>query len=161
MIAPKTYELSKEQYVYNGKVKTPEVRIYGKHGDQLPDTAFTVKKASGRKNVGTYAYKITFRGAYKKYGIKTLTFEILPKGTNLTKVGRAKKALTVKWKKQTAKMPENRINGYQIRYSLKSSMKQSKMVRVKGYKKSSAKIRKLQAKKKYYLQIRTYSNPLK
>lgn len=50
-------------------------------------------------------------------------------------------------------MPENRINGYQIRYSLKSSMKQSKMVRVKGYKKSSAKIRKLQAKKKYYLQI--------
>lgn len=35
-------------------------------------------------------------------------------------------------------------------------MKQSKMVRVKGYKKSSAKIRKLQAKKKYYLQIRTY-----
>ena len=66
MIAPKTYELSKEQYVYNGKVKTPEVRIYGKHGDQLPDTAFTVEKASGRKNVGTYAYKITFRGAYKK-----------------------------------------------------------------------------------------------
>mgnify|MGYP000010606322 FL=1 len=156
VIAPKTYELSKEQYVYNGKVKTPEVRIYGKHGDQLPDTAFTVEKASGRKNVGTYAYKITFRGAYKKYGIKTLTFKILPKGTNLTKVGRAKKALTVKWKKQTAKMPENRINGYQIRYSLKSSMKQSKMVRVKGYKKSSAKIRKLQAKKKYYLQIRTY-----
>ena len=85
VIAPKTYELSKEQYVYNGKVKTPEVRIYGKHGDQLPDTAFTVKKASGRKNVGTYTYKITFRGAYKKYGIKTLTFEILPKGTNLTK----------------------------------------------------------------------------
>ncbi len=65
MIAPKTYELSKEQYVYNGKVKTPEVRIYGKHGDQAPDTAFTVKKASGRKNVGTYTYKITFRGAYK------------------------------------------------------------------------------------------------
>ena len=53
VIAPKTYELSKEQYVYNGKVKTPEVRIYGKHGDQLPDTAFTVEKASGRKNVGT------------------------------------------------------------------------------------------------------------
>lgn len=45
-------------------------------------------------------------------------------------------------------MPENRINGYQIRYSLKSSMKQSKMVRVKGYKKSSAKIRKLQCKEK-------------
>ncbi len=156
VIAPKTYELSKKQYIYDGKVKTPKVQIYGENEEQLPDSAFTVKKASGRKNVGTYAYKITFRGAYKKYGTKTLTFDILPKGTNLTKVSRAKKTLTVKWKKQAAKMSVNRISGYQIRYSLKSSMKQSKMIRVKGYRKSSVKIKKLQAKKKYYLQIRSY-----
>ena len=38
----------------------------------------------------------------------------------------------------------------------KSSMKGAKTVTVKGYKKTTRKISKLKAKKKYYVQVRTY-----
>ena len=69
---------------------------------------------------------------------------------------KSKKAATVRWKKQSAKMPSDRITGYQIRYSMKKSMKGAKTVTVNGYKKTSAKIRNLQKNKKYYFQIRTY-----
>lgn len=156
VIKPKIYQLSAQQYVYDGKIKTPAVRICGENGVQIPQSAYKVQKAAGRKNVGKYAYKIIFTGAYNKYGTKTLTFEIIPKSTTITKVGGAKTSCTVNWKKQPAKMAVNRIGGYQIRYSLKKNMQGSKLVNVKGYNKSSTKIKKLKSKKKYYIQLRTY-----
>ena len=69
---------------------------------------------------------------------------------------RAKKAFTVKWKKQSTKMATSRITGYQIRYSTSSKMTSPKYKTVKGYKYTSNKINKLEAKKKYYVQVRTY-----
>ena len=45
-------------------------------GLSIPANYYTVKKASGRKNVGKYTYKLTFKGNYK--GTKTLTFTINP-----------------------------------------------------------------------------------
>ena len=53
-------------------------------------------------------------------------------------------------------MSKTPITGYQIRCSLKKGMSKSKTVTVKGYTKASAKVKKLKAKKKYYVQIRTY-----
>ena len=53
-------------------------------------------------------------------------------------------------------MSKTPITGYQIRCSLKSSMAGAKTVTVKGYAKTSTKVKKLKAKKKYYVQIRTY-----
>lgn len=100
--------------------------------------------------------KIVYKGAYKEFDSKTLSFTILPKGTTLTKAKKAGKAFTVYWKKQTGKMAFARISGYQIRYSLKSNMSQSKTGNVNGYKYTSKKIKNLKAKKKYYIQIRTY-----
>ena len=83
-------------------------------------------------------------------------FNINPKGTSISKVSKAKKAFTVKWKRQSAKMATSRITGYQIRYSTSSKMTGAKSKTVKGYKYTSKKITKLKAKKKYYVQIRTY-----
>lgn len=68
----------------------------------------------------------------------------------------AKKAFTVKWKKQSKKMAKSKIKGYQIRYSTSSKMTKVKIKNVKGYKKTSMKITRLKAKKKYYVQVRTY-----
>ena len=71
------------------------------------------------------------------------------------KVTKAKKAFTVKWAKQSA-ANQKKFNGYQIRYSLKSNMAGAKYVKAAKSSKSK-KISKLLKKKKYYVQVRTYT----
>ena len=68
---------------------------------------------------------------------------------------KAAKAFTVNFKKV------NGATGYQIRYSLKSSMKSAKKVNVKAGAKSktklSVKVKSLKAKTTYYVQVRAYT----
>lgn len=47
-------------------------------------------------------------------------------------------------------------SGYQIRYSRKGNMKNSKTISVKGQSKSKKAIKKLSRRKKYYVQVRAY-----
>lgn len=47
-------------------------------------------------------------------------------------------------------------SGYQIRYSRKGNMKNSKTISVKGQSKSKKTIKKLSRRKKYYVQVRAY-----
>jgi len=69
----------------------------------------------------------------------------------------AKKAITVKWVRQTAKMPKVRVTGYQVQVATNSAFTQGvKTVNVKGYKKTSKKISGLQRKVVYYARVRTY-----
>ena len=148
--------LSTINYTYNGKAKTPSVTVKNAAGATLKNgTDYTVSYASGRKNVGSYKVTVTFKGD-NYIGSKFAYFNINPKGTSISKLYRAKKAFTVKWKKQSAKMATSTINGYQIRYSTSSKMTNAKYKTVKGYKYTSKKITKLKAKKKYYVQVRTY-----
>ncbi len=75
--SPKTIKLSATRYTYNGKVKTPTVTVKDSSGKVLKkNTDFTVTYPSGRKNVGTYKIKVTFKGKYS--GTKYLTFKINP-----------------------------------------------------------------------------------
>lgn len=76
--------------------------------------------------------------------IKALT----PQKTVLKKLKSGKKAFTVSWTKKA-------YSGYQIRYSLKSSMKSATYKSV-SVSKTSFKVKKLKTRKKYYVQIRTY-----
>ena len=107
------------------------------------------------KNAGTATVTVTGIGGY---GFSfTRTFNILPKGTKISKLSRARKAAVVRWKKQAAKMSTSRITGYQIQAATNAGFTQNvKTVTVKGYKKTSKKIKGLKAKKKYYVRIRTY-----
>lgn len=87
---------------------------------------------------------------------KTVTIAGLgPAKTKILRFTRAKKAFTVKWKKPSAANLK-KTTGYQIRYSLKSSMANAKTVTVTKKATVSKKIKKLKAKKKYYVQVRTY-----
>ncbi len=144
-------KLSTTNYTYDGKTKTPSVTVKDASGKKLTNGKdYTVKYASGRKNVGSYKVSVTFLGDY--YGTKTVSFNINPKGTSISKVSKGTKAFTVKWKKQSAQ-----ISGYQIQYSTSSKFKSgNKTVTVSGTKKTSQAIKKLKAKKKYYVRIRTY-----
>lgn len=146
--------LSAASYVYDGKVKKPDVKVEV-NGAELDTSNYTVSYASGRKKVGTYKVTVKLKGNYS--GTAVAAFKINPKGTSLSKLTPAKKALTVKWKNQTAKMSTARITGYQIQYSTKPDFSSGNITKTaKGYSKTSLKISKLKSGKKYYVRIRTY-----
>ena len=105
---------------------------------------------SNNKNVGTAKLSISGQNEYR--GTITKTFKINPKGTSIAKLAKGKKQMTVQWKKQAVQ-----TTGYQIRYSLKKNFKSGvKTVTVKGPKTTKRVIKKLKAKKTYYVQVRTY-----
>ena len=149
------FKLSTTNYTYNGKVKTPSISVTDVKGNTVPSSNYTVSYLSGRKSVGTYKVTVKFNGDLYG-GSGSAYFNINPKGTSIYRVSKARKAFTVKWKRQSSKMATYRITGYQIRYSTSSKMIGAKYKTVKGYKYTSKKITKLKAKKKYYVQIRTY-----
>lgn len=145
-------KLSKTKYTYNGKKQTPSVTVKDSKGKELKvNTDYKLKLPSGRKNVGTYEVKITFKGS-KYSGSKTLSYTINPKSTKLSKVSAKKKGFEAKWKKQSTQ-----TKGYQIQYSTDSKFKSgNKTVTVNKNSTTKKTISKLKAKKKYYVRIRTY-----
>lgn len=145
-------KLSKTKYIYNGKKQTPSVTVKDSKGKELKVNAdYKVKLPSGRKNVGTYEVKITFKGS-KYSGSKTLSYTINPKSTKLSKVSAKKKGFEAKWEKQSTQ-----TKGYQIQYSTDSKFKSgNKTVTVNKNSTTKKTISKLKAKKKYYVRIRTY-----
>ena len=146
-----TVSLSAVNYTYNGGVKTPSVTVKDSKGRKLSNGRdYTVTYPSGRKNVGRYSVKIRFKGNYS--GTKTLTYNINPKGTSMSKVTAAKKGFKAKWKKQSTQ-----TTGYQLQYSTSSKFKKgTKTVNISKNKTTSKSVRKLYAKKKYYVRVRTY-----
>ena len=81
--------------------------------------------------------------AYNTPQLRVTTSVKAPKGTSISSLTAGRKALTVKWKKQTKKN-----NGYVIQYSTSRKFK--------GASKSKAKLSRLRSGKKYYVRIRTY-----
>ena len=80
---------------------------------------------------------------------KTLNSPTLPNGTALTKLTAGSKAFTAQWKKQT-------VTGYQVQYGTKANFAGAKKVTVKSNKTLKTTVKKLSAKKVYYVRIRTY-----
>ena len=146
-------ELSQDTYVYDGHYQEPGVSVIHE-GYYVPLDSYVVTYKNNR-NVGTATAIAAGRALY--VGTTSKTFKINPKGTKQKTPSRAKKALTVKWNKQSEKMSSSRITGYQIQLATNSSFtKNKKNVWVKGYKSVSKKVTKLKAKKKYYIKVRTY-----
>ena len=143
-------KLKATSLTYNGKVRTPKVIVKDRTGKTLvKNTDYTVSYAKGRKYVGKYAVKITFKGKYS--GTKTLYFTIKPKATSISSLKAGSKKFTVKWKKQATQ-----TTGYQVQYSASSKFSKAKTVTVGKNTIVSKKISKLSGKKKYYVRVRTY-----
>lgn len=143
-----------KKHIYNGKVHKPKVTVKYGSTTLVKGTDYKVKYDSGCKSVGTYKITITGIGKYK--GTVNTSHYISPNYSYIRSLKGSKKAFTVTWKKQTKKMSTSHVTGYQICYSTKSSMSDSKKIKVKGYTKTSKKISKLKAGKKYYVKVRTY-----
>ena len=143
-------KLSKTAYTYNGKVQRPGVTVKNSKGKALKNgTDYTVSYPKGMKNVGKYTVKVTLKGNYS--GSKSMTYNINPKGTSVSKVTAAKKGFKVTWKKQATQ-----TTGYQVQYSTSSKFKSAKTVTISKNKTTSKSVSKLSAKKKYYVRVRTY-----
>ena len=143
-------KLNKTAYTYNGKVQRPSVIVKDSKGKALKNgTDYKISYPKGMKNVGKYTVKVTLKGNYS--GSKSMTYNINPKGTGVSKVKAAKKGFKVTWKKQATQ-----TTGYQVQYSTSSKFKKAKTVTISKNKTTSKSVSKLSAKKKYYVRVRTY-----
>ena len=117
-------------------------------------------KAKGHTPVTDKTVPATFKAAGKTEGSHCSTCgKVLVAQKTVAKLGAAKLSKVTAGKKQfkaTWKSVKN-IDGYQLQYSTDKNFKKSnKTITVKGYKSTSKMVKKLKAKKKYYVQIRAY-----
>ncbi len=72
-----TVKFNKTVLAYNGKAQVPTLTLKNSSGVALKkNTDYTVTLPSGRKNIGKYTVKITFKGNYT--GTKSVSYTIAP-----------------------------------------------------------------------------------
>ena len=148
IIALSTIKSSVTSVTYTGKAQQPTVVITDTTGQTVDSSNYTLTY-SNNKNVGQATVTATGIGNYT--GTLTAVFNIVPKGTNLSKVTAKKKSFLAKWKKQSAQ-----TSGYELQYATNAKFKGAKIKTVKKNKTTSIAVKKLKAKKKYYVRVRTY-----
>lgn len=122
--------------------------------------AYTIKNSKGEKinfiqNIGTYTVTISFPKTGSLAGlssIKNKTIQVVPEGTTLVELTGGKKSFTAEWNQQKVK-----TKGYQLQYSTSSKFSNAKTVTVSKNTTIAKTVSKLQAKKKYYVRVRTYT----
>lgn len=143
-------ELSEKEYTYNGKVRKPSVKVTLTNGYTLRQGEdYTVSYQKGRKNAGKYKVTVSFKSAYGSK--EELFFTVKPQKVTVSSVSSLKKGFKLKWKPVSGA-----VTGYQIQYGLKSSFSGAKTKWIKKAETSSTSVKKLKAKKKYYVRIRAY-----
>lgn len=147
-------KLKSDSAVYTGKAIKPEVVVTDDNGDAVDPSYYAVSTSPATvKNVGKYTVKVTFNGIYADKGSVNLTFKVNPVKTAISKLSKGKKRFTVKWTKKSKSL----VDGYQIQYSTSSKFASgNKTVTVRSYKTGSKTVKKLKAKKTYYVRVRTF-----
>jgi len=133
--------------VYTGKAIKAAVTVkYGKKTlYPYTDYEHTYKN---NKNVG--AATVTLKGTGEYTGTKTLTFNILPRKSAVSKVTLKGKTAVL----TLMRRPE--ASGYQVQYGLKSSFSGAKSLKVKQAKTVKATLKSLKKGKTYYVSVRAY-----
>ena len=137
-----TVKMSATEFTYDGKAKMPKFTVKY-NGNSL---AFTLTPKNGLSAVGTHSVTLKLTGNYtfsKKYN-----FTVRPSAPKITSLAGGKKRLTVKWKKKSE------ASGYTIMYSTSKNFKKAKTVNISGKSTTKKVLKKLNAKKKYYVKIR-------
>lgn len=141
-------EIAADELVYTGKRLTPAVKVTYGSRTLKNGTDYSV---AYRCNVNPGIATVVVKGKGRYTGSQTDEFDIVLGKTKIKKLKKGKKSFTVKWKRQKA----GKV-GYQVRYSLKKSMKKAKVKTVKKNAKTKLKVKKLKKKKRYYVQVRTF-----
>lgn len=143
-------DFSVADQVWTGRPITPVAKSVVCGGKTLKEGVDYLVTYADNEEVGVATAWVTAKSDLI-YGSKPITFKIAPKGTQIKSLKAGKGKLTVKWAKQL-----NETDGYEIAYSTKANFSKAKTLKVKNPKKASAVIKKLKAKKTYYVRIRTY-----
>lgn len=147
--------LGATSYTYDGYAKKPAVTV--KMGtttlmlaSKVDNKKIDLTYATGRIKPGTY--KVTVKGIGNYTGSISKTFKISVQKRTIGSLVAGSKRFTAKW----TSLSVRKASGYQIRYSVNSSMSNSKVVKAAGAAAKSKTVKNLKAKKKYYVQIRAY-----
>ena len=143
-------KISAADQEYTGKEIKPKltVKLNGKKLTEKKDYTAAFKF---NKEIGKASVTITGTGDYT--GTATGSFLIVPKkvaSPKLTAEKGKKETLMLSWKAGKG------IDGYEIEYGLKKDFKGAKKIKIKGAKNDKYEIKKLTAKKTYYVRIRTW-----
>lgn len=145
---PAKISLSKTKFTYNGKSQQPKVTIYDSASKVISPSNYTVSYEKSRKSVGTHKVKIKFKKNYS--GTTYRSYEIRPKTPTLKSVSKLSRGFLVKWSKVSS------VSGYQIQYSTNKKFTRSRIGTVEKKSATSASVRRLSARKKYYVRIRSF-----
>ena len=138
----------KGSYEYTGKGITPAVKVTMLDRTLGLGSEYTVSFSSN-KEIGKG--KVTVNGTGNFKGSKSVSFGIVPKKTDITKLKSNKaKKLTVKWSKNDT------VTGYQIVYAPDKSFAGKKTATVTGAATVSKTLSKLTSGKTYYVKIRCF-----
>lgn len=160
--------LEKTVFTYTGKtIVPPAVKSVTYDGRELVENVDYVVSTPDEEYfwIGEYGILIEGQGIYG--GSLVAEYSIVPKGSSVKSVKAGKKNLTVKWRKQSAKMQtwrsagkEKHVDGYEIQVSTSSNFtgKTTKTVKVKGYAKTTRTISDLKPGKRYYVRVRTFTD---
>ena len=148
----KTVSLSKTAFQYTGEQITPKPTVTDESGKILKaGTDYTVSYGSGRKNIGRYTVKITFKNKYS--GTANVDFTVVPRKTAIKNLKAESGGFFAEWKCQ------KNISGYVIEYG--------KSAEFDGRNEKSVKIKDPESVKKflkafdggtYYVRIKTFFN---
>ena len=130
-----------EKYIHQ-QITAKEVALEAEFQQNILNLKQTFEDALSNKE------KDVQEGDYEEYD--SLAEVEAVRKTKIIKIKATKKGFTVRWKGIA-----RACNGYEVAYSTKKSMKGAKNVRLASDKKI-CKVKKLKAKKKYYVRIRTY-----
>ena len=143
-------KISAEDQEYTGKEIKPKLTVK-LNGKKLKEKKDYIASFKFNKDIGKATVTITGTGDYT--GTATGSFLIIPKkvaSPKLTAEKGKKDALTLTWKAGKG------IDGYEIEYGLKKDFKGAKKIKLKGAKNDEYEIKKLTAKKTYYVRIRAW-----
>ena len=149
---PAKLTVSAERLIYTGKAQRPKVTVTDIKGNVISSANYRLSYQNNVK-VGVASVIVNFNGSYS--GTMVKTFEIVPKGTGISRLTARPKGFLVKWKKQ-----RTQTTGYEVQYSTsrKFTKKTTKYATVKGNKKVSRKITGRKPGKRYYVRVRTYKS---
>ncbi len=141
--------LSKKTLVYNTNYLKPAVTVTFK-GNKVSDKNYNVSYINNRY-VGLATVTVSGKGNF--VNSQKLTFTIIPKATQISKVKAGKKSFKAYWKVNNIQN-----TGYQLQYSLKKNFSGAKTIKITNYFTKVKEIKKLKARKKYYVRIRCYKD---
>lgn len=140
-------KLSRTSYTADGKAKKPTVTIEYEYNRLKKNTDYTVKYsnniAAGRAKV-----TITGKGGYKGTVVKY--FKILPAKQKIKALAPLANSFAVTWTKDSG------VTGYQVMYGTKSDLSDGKSVDIISNTNGKKTIKGLEAKKTYYVKVRSY-----